>query len=107
VLSLLWCLTKGLSLSIKRVVFLNTTVAPPTNTTAPKLLPLGLFSTPVTNLSMMDVRFSVPPDMFQQYLTFFSKYLRAVRTKHDGGVGMHTVSSLLVSMHARLACRMH
>jgi hypothetical protein len=61
------------------------------NSSSPKLLPLGLFSTPITNLSMMDVRFSVSPEVFQQYLTFFSKFLLTVRTKTDGGVGMHTV----------------
>lgn len=81
----------GLRLTIKRLVLLNVTVAP-SNSSAPKLLPLGLFSTPVTNLSMMDVRFSVAPEIFQQYLEFFSKYILAVRTKTDGGVGMHTVS---------------
>jgi hypothetical protein len=74
-------------------MLLNVTVAPPSSS-APKLLPLGLFSTPVTNLSMMDVRFSVAPEMFQQYLEFFSKNLLAVRTKNDGGVGMHTVGAV-------------
>lgn len=55
------------------------------------MLPLGLFSTPVANLSMMDARFSVSPEVFQQCLAFFSRFLLTVRTKTDGGVGMHTV----------------
>lgn len=87
------CCCAGLSLSIKRLVLLNVTVAPLASTTnSPKLLRLGLFAQPVTNLTLVDVRFSVPPDIFQQYLAFFGKFLLAVKTKSDGGVGMHTVS---------------
>lgn len=76
---------------MKRLFLLNVTLSAPSQGPGPKLLPLGLFSTAPTNLSMMDVRLAVGPAAFQQYLAFFSKYLRAVRTKDDGGVGMHTV----------------
>ena len=86
------CCCAGLTLSIKRLVLLNVTVAPLASAThSPKLLPLGLFAQPVTNLTLVDVHFSVPPDIFQQYLAFFSTFLLAVKTKSDGGVGMHTV----------------
>lgn len=76
---------------MKRLLLLNVTLAPPTQASGPKLLPLGMFSPAPTNLSMMDVRMAVNSTVFQQYLTFFSKHLRDVRTKDDGGIGMHTV----------------
>jgi hypothetical protein len=82
-----------MNLTIKRLVLLNVTVAPPANSsTGPKLLPLGLFAAPVSYLSLQDVRFSVPVLIFQQYLSLFQKDLFTVKSKKDGGVGMHTVS---------------
>lgn len=69
----------------------NVSLSSPADVSTPKLLPLGLFSTAPANLSMMDVRMLVGPADFQHYLAFFSQHLRAVRTKDDGSVGMHTV----------------
>jgi hypothetical protein len=87
-----WC-HAGMNLTIKRMMLLNVTVAPPANSsTGPKLLPQGLFAVPVSYLSLQDVRFSVPVPIFQQYLSFFQKDLFTVKSKQDGGVGMHTVS---------------
>jgi hypothetical protein len=86
-------LLAGLSLTIKRLMLLNVTVALPANsTTGPKLLPLGLFAAPVSYLSLQDVHFSVAVPIFQQYLSFFQKDLFTVKSKQDGGLGMHTVS---------------
>jgi hypothetical protein len=87
------CCSAGFELSLKRLLFLDVTLASPNDTAFPKLLPMGLFSTAPSRLSMMDVRLAVAPATFQQYLSFFSAHILAVRRKDDGGVGMHTVSS--------------
>lgn len=81
----------GFSLSIRRLKLLNVVLARPTQEAVPKLLPLGLFAAAPSKLSMMDVRLVVPTPVFDEFLTFFSRFLRPVREKQDGGVGMHTV----------------
>lgn len=90
----------GFTLTIKRLLLRNVTLAAATDTSTPTFAPLGLFSGVPEELSMMDVRLAVNSKDFQDYLAFFSKHLRAIRTKDDGGVGMHTVSSCLSCMGA-------
>jgi hypothetical protein len=52
---------------------------------------------------MMDMRLTVDPAVFQQYLEFFSSHLRAVKTRDDGGVGMHTVRCCSCSGQKRVS----
>jgi len=90
----------GFTLTIKRLLLRDVTLAAATDTSTPTFAPLGLFSGVPEELSMMDVRLAVNSKDFQDYLAFFSKHLRAIRTKDDGGVGMHTVSSCVKCMCA-------
>jgi hypothetical protein len=84
----------GLRLTIKRLMLLNVTAIPPTDSTsAPKLLPLGLFTVPVSHLSLHDVILSVPVPVFEQYLSFFREHLVASQSKDASIGGMHTVSA--------------
>lgn len=77
----------GYSLTIKRLV-ISSTLTPASG--AIKLLPLGLVSEAPRNLTLMDVRFIISQQEFDDYLQLFSKQLRS--TDVGTGPSMLTVS---------------
>lgn len=89
-------LCAGFSLTLRRLVLVNVTLAPVLqNATLPPLWPMGMFEAPGESLAIADVRFVVADSDFQQYLGL-------VRSLPDSAVQYYTVG--VAFLHGMLGC---